>query len=962
MKATSPEDAGDFSFSLGCLSRSALDGLATQLAAVAGISARERETILSATADVLDRVLHAKLSRVLVLELNAARELNLLGEGDSAQRWARFIEISSQPSFWEQLKTHYPTLLSRIERVVLNRCAASLCLAERWAADRSLLEPLCSSGPGEMLELEFGAGDSHCNGQTVAILRCDNGRLVYKPRSIAVDVALRGFVLELQGMNANFLSVRVPEAIDRGSHGWTEYIEHRYAIDEAELQSFYRGIGQWLAIMRLLGGSDLHAENVIAHGGVPVVVDCETLFTPKIPPKRSGLGEGPDRAATLIGGSVLASGLLPGRGIGLGWRGVDSSAVGLLPGQQPMLPTPSLVEVGSDRVRIGTRMVAATPAKNHPSPQPVLSRYWPRVLEGFEEVGKTLLRMEQTEILRPAMEAFASCTVRVVTRATEVYAEMGRMLWHPISLHDEAQARQRAHDLLARMAANVATAPDDPAVIDAEIEDLLNGDVPYFWTLPRLGRLQGPRGTQWLPEKNLLDQAWQEWKQADFDLERRVIRASLVSAYINDGWVPEEETLLPKQARDGDLDARRRHQAAAIIGTLIEQSIPGTDGSVAWIAPVLGQNGWSVQPLGPDLYNGTSGIALAAGAYLREMKMGRADPVTGVEELYQRTLRTLALAEEKRAEQLRRKAKMRPLAPGGYIGLGSQIWTYLVLASWRLDESRGIERARNLAEELPAAVEADEMHDLLSGSAGAIVPLIALFRATGDAGYLALAEQIADRLRGHADIEDGKMFWRHSQWPDGVGGFAHGSTGIGWALSLLGRETGQERHLAAGRAAFMFEEALFDEQEQNWLDLRKLAGARTAAAWCHGAVGIGLAAVDLDPGAEQSRTRSILRTSAAATWRIGLGWNHCACHGDISALELLQLAIDLGEGPTGLTRERLQSLLLTSLEEHGPCCGLLRETFAPGLMPGATGIVYQLLRSHPDSGLPSILAPARIAV
>ena len=42
---------------------------------------------------------------------------------------------------------------------------------------------------------------------------------------------------------------------------------------------------EMLSLMRLLSGSDLHAENLIAHGPHPVVVDCETLFTPKPQPK-----------------------------------------------------------------------------------------------------------------------------------------------------------------------------------------------------------------------------------------------------------------------------------------------------------------------------------------------------------------------------------------------------------------------------------------------------------------------------------------------------------------------------------------------------------------------------------------------------------------------------------------------------------------------------------------------------
>jgi lantibiotic modifying enzyme len=89
------------------------------------------------------------------------------------------------------------------------------------------------------------------------------------------------------------------------------------------------------------------------------------------------------------------------------------------------------------------------------------------------------------------------------------------------------------------------------------------------------------------------------------------------------------------------------------------------------------------------------------------------------------------------------------------------------------------------------------------------------------------------------------------------------------------------------RAAFAFEDALFDEQEQNWRDLRTFEGPRTGAAWCHGAVGIGLAHLNLDPTLTHSSTRKLVRRAAAATWRLGMGWNHCVCHGDLGAWELL---------------------------------------------------------------------------
>jgi type 2 lantibiotic biosynthesis protein LanM len=951
----SGSDVDTFDESLGCLISFSLDELATQLISVVALQAPERDVVLGATREALLGVLHGKLSRLLVLELNAARVTGRLTADNPRERWRQFLQLSSHQDFWDDLATHYPSLLPRVGAIVRHRCAASLRFAERWAMDRPRLAPLCGKYPGELQELKFGAGDSHRNGQTVAIVRSEAGRIVYKPRSLAIDIALRRFIAELAKDHGSPMTIRVPEAVGFDDHGWVEFVEHRYVSGPEELRDFYQGIGHWLAIMRLLGGSDLHAENLIAHGPSPVVVDCETLFTPKIPPSASGYGEALDHAAELVAGTVLNVGLLPSRGLGLGWRGVDNSAVGMLPGEQPMLVQPGIINAGSDEASIGNTLSETDVLQNHPSPQPVLADYWPDVLKGFNGMTETLQRLDASGVLRNRLEIFADCRIRVVPRASEVYAEVGRMLWHPVSLHQQEPARQRGVDLFRRMAANVSSAPGDPAVIDAEIEDLMEGDIPVFSTIVKEGRLEGPGSTYWLPRRNLIDSALEHWRAADFELERNVIRASLVAAYVNDGWMPEGDSLLPASPRPGDLDARRRRQAAEIVRGIVANAILGGDGSAEWIAPVLNQTGWSVQPLQQDLYNGISGIALLAGAYLRETNAGRADPVEGLEDLFARVLHTLHLFEAKHEKVRRPGLKIRPPSAGAYIGIASQVWTYLVLAQWGLDGGDGLERAGVLAEGIPEAVAVDKLYDVLSGTAGAIVPLLLLARRTGEDRYLRMASELGDRLCELAQRKGDGAFWSQPQWQDGMGGFAHGVTGMGWALAKLAGETGVTQYRETAAAAFAFEDALFDEEEQNFLDLRLLEGAKTAAAWCHGAVGIGLARLDLDPGLANPSTRQVLRRTAAATWRLGMGWNHCACHGDLGAWELLEAAIARGEGPNDVTTLHLRELLLTSLENHGPCCGMTRDAFPPGLMPGLGGIAYQLLRMHPDHELPSIL-------
>jgi len=946
-----------FDRSLGCLVSPALDELATQLSFVEGLRASARDVITDATRDSLYTVLHSKVSRLLVLELNAARVTGRLSGESSEQRWQHFLELSSRQSFWDDLASNYPSLLSRVDAIVRNRCIATLRFAQRWTDDRRLLEGLCNGDPSDLQELNFAAGDSHRGGLTVTKVRGEGWRLVYKPRSLAIDTALRGFVAELGNDHGSALNVRVPEIIDCGDYGWAEFVTHRFATGNEELLTFYRGIGHLLALMRLLSGSDLHAENMIAEGGTPVVVDCETLFTPRIPPSPSGYGEAVDRAGELIARTVLRVGVLPGRGMGLGWRGVDLSGVSMLPGQQPMQRQLGIINAGTDEAHIGPILVELPVAQNHPSPRPPLAEYWPEVLRGFDELTATLQRLDAAGSLRPRLRVFEDCRIRVVLRATEIYAELGRMLWHPVSLHNLEPARQRAFELLEKMAANVSMAPGDPAVINAEIDELLEGDIPYFSAVVREGRLHGPGDTYWLPPCQLVESALADWRTGDFALEQKVIRASLVSAYINDGWKSQGTSVLQTHGRGGDLEARRRQQAAQIMQSIVTNAIHADDGSVAWIAPVLTTTGWLVQPLQQDVYNGISGLTLLLGAYLHETAAGRADRIDEVDRLFTAALHTLHLGEAKRERLGDEGLKVRPLPPGAYLGLGSQIWTYIVLAHWGLDGSDGLQRARKLADQIPTAAAVDDIYDLLSGSAGAIVPLLMLAGKTGDATYVRIASQLGDLLHERAKHRNGQAYWTNANSPEGMGGFAHGVTGIGWALTHLARATASTQHEQLAQEAFAFEDALFDEQEQNWLDLRMLEGAKTVAAWCHGAVGIGLAHLNLDPTLTYDSTRKFVRASAAATWRLGMGWNHCACHGDLGNWELLNHAIAAGEAPKGLKASHLLDLILTSLEQDGPSVGMGQNAFTPGLLPGVGGIAYQLLRAHPEHDLPSILIP-----
>ncbi len=949
-------EEGDFDASFRCLIDPVLTALAAELDQVALLGANERQTILTGAAAALTDAVRRKVSRLLLLELNAARVTGSLQAHDSAGRWSEFIDRSSHRSFWESLAQHYPTLLPRLDEVMRNRAAAASEFARHFAADRARLGLLVPEA-GELSRVSFGAGDSHRGGRSVLVLELQNQRLIYKPRSLAIDSAIATFLGRLLDPSEVADRIRVPAVMECGSYGWSEFITHRYCGSAAELRTYYTRLGHWLALARLFGTTDLHAENLIACGPTPVVIDCETLFTPNQMYKPAQLGDAFDQAAMLLNGTVLQSGLLPDRGVGLGWYGVDSSAGGSLPGQQPLMHAPRIIDAGTDLARLAMVPIPGPTALNHPSPDPDLELYWPNVLEGFDELTGMLVALDRTSSLASYFSPFRDVDIRAVLRATEAYAEIGRMLWHPVSLHDEPVAVQRAAALLAEQSEAMPSAPSDPAVISAEVADLLVGDIPFFTTTPGTGWLRGPRGTRWGEPHDVLADTLGRWRSADLDVEREVIQSSLVCAYLNDGLRSSTVQLSVARPTIEDLSGRRQRVTAQILTRLVRTAVRGADATATWVAPVMNPTGWSLQPLGLDAYTGLPGVAVLIAGYLREVDAGRAVEVAELPDLLAATVASMRTADDLRAESRLTGYRSRPEPPGLYLGLNSQIWFWSQLADLgALDQAEARRRSTRMCEDLlPDALAETGEPDLLSGQAGAIVGLLRMADAISDSRWLLLAVETGERLVESARLDGGQARWASPLWPTGIGGFAHGATGIGWALARLSQATGRADFAAMAEAAFAFEETLWDSVEGSWRDAREESGV--ARAWCHGATGIGLVAADLIARGfgDVAVHTEVVRRAAAACWSRGMGWNHTVCHGDLGSWELLSRAFDLGLAPPGLDRLTVAARIIGSLDEHGPVSGLTRAAFCPGLMPGLGGVAYQLLRMDPVCELPSIL-------
>jgi type 2 lantibiotic biosynthesis protein LanM len=899
------------------------------------------------------------LARTVILELDIARRSGLASGATPEERFGSFLERLRQPDILAELLQTYPVLARNLAVRLQHWAEGEAELIERlasdWSAIRSVFSP--DADPGPLVEVRGRLGDPHRQGRSVHALRFASGlRLIYKPRPLSVAAHFQELLLWLneRGQSPAWQPLRL---LDRGAYGWVEYVEARGCSDPDEVRRFYQRQGGYLALLHALGASDMHFENLIAVGEHPILIDLETIVTPRVAGAASGtvmrLGE------EVMNSTVLTIGLLPSSGGGA----LEMSGLG---GREEQLTTraiPQLEGLGTDELRLVRNRIAMPTGANRPTlgGKPVSPcEHVDALIDGFERTWRLLVEHRAALLHETGpLSRFASDEVRVVMRPTRTYALLLQESYHPYLLGN-ALDRDRHFD---RLWIDVETMPHLRRLIPAELEALAIGDIPLFTTRLDSRDLDGGAGhciRDFFPGSGL-EQARERLAGLDDDgLLRQVsiIRNTLAAYQLNTAGhvdVPADSGAAAGPPAGGcDLLST----AVAMGDRLVRLAFHGHGNDViapaTWFRPTSRRgSSWALDALGGDLYDGAAGMCLFF-AQLGELS-GEA--------------RFTAVARSALAtlEILLRQSSWFFQTPGAFSGVGGVIFTLVHLSRlWR--EPALLERAEALLDGLPEMIARDGDLDISAGVAGLIPCLLALHRSAPESRALELAIRCGERLAGAARPMERGVAWAASDSSPPLAGFGHGVAGIAWALSALAAATGEERFLALAWKGIEYEQGLFVEKAENWKDLRQLVTVQQARkvgddsflwAWCHGAPGIGLGRLGMLRYADDAATREQALRAVRSTLTRPMGLSHSLCHGDLGNLELLLVARDvLGDtldSNLGEEIARRAGHVLRDIDVRGPVCGTLNGMESPGLMTGLAGIGYGLLRLAAPHRVPSIL-------
>lgn len=419
-------------------------------------------------------VMYTNNERVLVEHLQTIKHKQ---DYLSFNNFIKSLELTEWKSVREEfpvMKTMYPTQKAYLESLY-NEIIRNFNQDKQSLLNQKILQNQYSF----IEDINIGQGDLH-NGKSTSIVHLNNNkRLIYKPRNGSLSHSYFDF-LEWVNEHLDIGNNRF-EIFNKSNYHWQKFIENEECKTENEVALYYKRAGHLLCILYLLNGEDFHAENIIANGSSPVLIDHETVIHPKVSGEVNGgfkefnLGEQD---------SVLSSLLLPIPGV----KNVFNNGMcGLGYSKQTSIVT--FEKVGVNRLtedwEIIKKPVKQNFIKNNipllNGKRIFLEEYLDSFVNGFEEAYK--LFIDKRELLlsqESPLAVFENTPVRYIWRATNIYSKILKYMSLPKNLKDIELYKLKIREYLTIAFKKVPKGSKLFYILEHEITQMLRGDIPYF--------------------------------------------------------------------------------------------------------------------------------------------------------------------------------------------------------------------------------------------------------------------------------------------------------------------------------------------------------------------------------------------------------------------------------------------------------------------------------------------------
>lgn len=877
--------------------------------------------------------------------------------------------------------TEYP-VLARILSCEINAWVQAVSeLIERVESDRAKIRCALFDGKeiGAITSLQWDLSDRHNGARTVSIVGFNTGEsIVYKPRCLGFEETFYQIVDWFNSQDPKHQLFRA-KILKQGTYGWMQFVEDHDVKDAEAAHRYYWRAGALLCLVYLLRGNDCHAENLIAHGEHPVLVDLETLFYPERYPFADYEWREHRRCALQhLRDSVLSTGLLPNWEVSLNGTLIDNGGFSSGHDQLIHFTKPEWKHVNTDKMEVNYSIKEVQAPTNCPklNGEPQILKYFLEDLrEGFTTVYSTFLAnvqgllgsdgpLHQSEMGRG----------RWLFRDTKIYASLIKRSLAP-ELMSSGFSRSVDSERLGKVLFTKSNRQRYWPLHQIEQDSIANLEVPRFQTAPTSRSVWTPAGEELQDffAQSGIDLVHRRIQQLSLDGCRqqcRLIEMAVLARYSQFAGIRSHVSSAPstKGNKKRRLRARQNSKiksneyidhAIQIGESVARQAYVNSSGGLEWIAMqyVTTDQRDGIRPLGFGIYDGHCGIALVY-ASLAE--------ITGEQRWMALTLSALQplLEELIQCEQLGEEPSLEGL--GGASGAGGIIYSLVHVGRLLKDESLLSYAMKVESLVTPSLISQCRDPDVLNGLSGLILGLLSLQAATQSASTSQRLRLCGTRILELRRVTpSGCKAWVTLQPHSFFTGFAHGAAGIASTLARLSmlRYDNQQSLWEAALEGMRFERSLWSDEKSNWAISDQAVTRQKqqyTSKWCYGAAGIALARMLALQCREEESLRSDLDHAIAAVQADSFAPQDGLCCGNLGIADIL-LAVG-----RGLDREDLlddahkrAARVFRMATDHGGFRlfdGITGNTAAPGLFQGLAGAAYAAIRLSGLGSPPNVLS------
>lgn len=880
--------------------------------------------------------------RVLIADMNNCKADGKLHGNTEDEEYQDYVfHYLMEPEYLEGLFHRYPVLEEVLFQTLTFYVRNISEIIEHLSLDREDLNAqFFEDNPFNKVRHIAGSGsDTHCENRMVYKVELDNGEVLYhKPRrneGIHFFNDLYTRIGESCG-----LSVYVTPVFMRAGYAWEKDVSYRACDTEQQTEDYFKRLGMILCICHLCHTSDMHYENIIAHGEYPVLIDYETLIQLPFQPVNFDTSEA-DAAVRM---SVLTIGLLPFFGMDMKKMKADFSGLCGDGGQVLNFKVPVIMNPGKSSMQIGYTFAKTREQKNrvHLNEKVINpSEYVKQIEEGFE-LAYTYICENKQEIY-DCVQHISDGVFRHLFRNTQEYQMILDLSYHPEFMREDGKRKSFFAEALS-----VPGFQDKPWIIEQEMQDLLNGDIPYFqfrMSGKDVLNSKGDAVASYFQATGIefLKEQMESQSMADMKLQEQFIEVSLTYGQVQ--WLEDIEHLEVEKHESYLPDIVEK-----MADTIFDKQVILSDG-IHWINTCIlpgkdsGRFTYHMQTSSMYLYDGIMGNAVFLAALLKWLPEHRS------KKLHHDLLKQLFAYTDELS-----KNSIEKLSTGAFIGEGSVVYGYELLYKITGD-AKFLEYAEKHCEVVCRNLDDDDNYDIISGNAGVILVLLNLYDITGTEKYLEMAKQAAELLISRAVPAEEGIGWKNSGNGALLAGFSHGNSGIMYALTRLSSYINDERYLDIAYQAFEYEKTLYRPENGGWMDLRSDEETYVSDfKWCHGTGGILLSRILCEPYFDGNRKNTLqedIERLRKDMTDIPLRKEMGLCHGNLGNF-ILGSILDDGNLKEALESKKTKVLeILQSVCSGDKIMGILYEQYDYGLMTGLSGIGYGLLYCI-DETLPSI--------